>query len=1045
MSAASSTVGSVAIRGFEQARRDDAPAIALDESQAAVLALPDDAVAAVLGAPGTGKTTALIELVADRVQNRGWAPEELLVLSPTRAAATGLRDRIARRLAVPTLGPLARTATSVAFQVMRDAAVAQGLPAPTLLTGAEQDQIVASLIEGDLEEGTGPQWPESLNAEVRSLRGFRTQLRDLMMRAVEHGVPPDRLAELGRAGGREEWVAAAEFIRQYQGVLALFRDRSFDAAELVSEAAGIIADSGLGGAAEPRLLLVDDAQELTQSALSLVRALASRGTAVIAFGDPDISTGSFRGARTDVVGRLGPTLGLGEAVTLVLDRVHRHGEAIREAVSAIAARIGTAGAGVQRRALAAPADGGAGAGPVAGIVSSAIVSSAAEELAVIARRLRERHVFDGIPWSEMAVVVRSGSQMPRLARGLAGLEVPARASASGTALRDERAVSALILALEVGLGRRELNAETAEQLLTGPIGGLDAVSLRRLKAALRHEEIAGGGDRPGAVLLAESLTAPSRLSTIDTRVARRAARLAESLAGVAAEAASGATIEELLWGVWHRSGLERQWYEQSLGTGIVAEEANRNLDAVVALFSAAKRFVERMPDFTPNDFLDEWVAADVPEDTLAPRAAADAVAVGTPAAMIGREFAVVVVAGLQQNVWPNPRVRGSLLGADELVRRLTTASPDSQDARLAVMHDELRMFAQAASRASQELLVTAVENDDMQASPFLRLVPGGRGPAPESRALSLRGLVGRLRRELTTGGSPAAASALARLAADGVPGADPAQWYGLRAPSTVAPRADLAAGELVHISPSRMKAFETCPLHWLIEHLGGGTSTLSSGLGTLVHAAAERAAEGTPEELWALVEERWGELSFEAGWQSEAHKEVAREMTGRLAAYLADFARSGGRLLDTEVSFTLPVGPGVLRGTIDRVEQTAEGTAVIVDLKTGRNEPVTDAGVADHPQLGAYQLAFASGVVEGELRLGGAKLVIVSDGTRRKPYRDPAQPAFDEEQLESFRQRVADDAAGMAAGMYLARLGSHCLDPWTPGSCRIHVIKAVSS
>jgi MoxR-like ATPase len=62
----------VAIRGFEKggAEAPAAPLI-LDESQRAVIALADGESAAVLGAPGTGKTTTIVELVADRVAVRG--------------------------------------------------------------------------------------------------------------------------------------------------------------------------------------------------------------------------------------------------------------------------------------------------------------------------------------------------------------------------------------------------------------------------------------------------------------------------------------------------------------------------------------------------------------------------------------------------------------------------------------------------------------------------------------------------------------------------------------------------------------------------------------------------------------------------------------------------------------------------------------------------------------------------------------------------------------------------------------------------------------
>lgn len=1057
--------------GTAGSTRLDPAAFPLDPSQRVALGLPDGQCAAILGAPGTGKTATLVELVAERVLTRGYLPHEVLVLVPTRTGATALRDRLALRLAVPTNGPLARTANSVAFQVVRDAAVANGDPSPTLLTGGEQDQIIAELLQGHLEDGSGPSWPQPLGPDVRRLRGFRTELRDLMMRSVEYGITADRLAQLGEQHGRPEWAAAARFIRNYNEVKDMARPGQYDSTELAQFAAALVQSAprgqagagALGQLAGLRLVVLDDAQEATQATLNLVAQFAARGAAVVAFGDPDISTGSFRGAHPDTLGRLGSYLGTEPVRTLTLDIVHRHGEAVRSVVHAASARIGTAAAGTQRAVRLASTE--------SGLVHTVVTQSPADQLAVIARRLRERHVIDGVPWGSMAVIVRSGALVPALSKGLAALEVPTRVQSASAALRDEPAVKAFILALDVTLGRRPLTGETAVDLLGGPLGGLDPISLRRLRAALRQQELAGDGDRSADELLVEALTVEGALALIDTRIARRAASFGKSLRTASADYDSGATIEELLWGLWERSGLARTWSEQADGTGIVADEANHNLDAVVALFSAAQRFVERTPGAPPVLFLEHLVDTDVPEDTLAPRALSDAVVVATPAGTIGREFDTVVVAGVQENVWPDLRIRGSLLGPGDLAALASFQDPDVVDDRTAVVHDELRMFVQAASRARAELLVTAVKNEENQPSVFFRLLPEPDTTAIRRYPLSLRGMVGRLRRDLTSaiassdGGVASApvdgvgtrardaAVTLARLAREGVPGADPSEWYGLPPQSTDRPLNDPEAGDgPVRVSPSRMSAFETCPLHWLIGQIGGSGSNTAANLGTIIHKVMEDASgvdgDISPEALWERVEARWGELTFDADWQSQVQKTEARRLTERLAAYLRDFERDGSTLVSAEGSFQLDVGGAVLSGTVDRVERLADGRALIVDLKTGKRDPINDAGVVDHPQLGAYQLAFADGAIDGvpaDTELAGARLVIVSSGTARQNYRNPTQKAFTPEELAAFRQRVADDAAGMGGSVFLAEIADHCLDPWSFGSCRIHVIKQVSS
>src|SRR5690606_27152981 len=174
-------------------------------------------------------------------------------------------------------------------------------------------------------------------------------------------------------------------------------------------------------------------------------------------------------------------------------------------------------------------------------------------------------------------------------------------------------------------------------------------------------EFAGGGSRSSDELLVDALTAPGRLATIEVNTAKHASELASTLGAVRAAFASASTIEELLWLVWQRSPLAETWRAEALGAGIAAAEANRALDGVLALFTAAKRFVERGESRGAEVFLDAVLDAEVPEDTLAPQSVAESVLVTTPSGAVGLEFDAVVIAGLQDGVWPNLKPRGSLL------------------------------------------------------------------------------------------------------------------------------------------------------------------------------------------------------------------------------------------------------------------------------------------------------------------------------------------------------------------------------------------------
>ena len=1021
--------------------------IVLDAIQREVVAMPDQGDAVVLGAGGTGKSTLAVELVADRLLGRGWAPDSVLVLAATRESASAMRDRLAKRVGIPTPGPLARTIASLAFEVVRTDAAARLLPAPTLLTGADQDRVVADLLDGEIADNLDDYWPTGIDRDVRALGGFRAELRELQARLLERGATPAQIAALGEREGRPAWVACARFLATLEAVQDAAAPGAVDSTELVLDAA-VLLERGAPLTTRVRLVVVDDAQELGLAGLRFVQASASAGVRIVVLGDPDLATGGFRGAVPG--GFLRVLDGSGRSlIRVTLSVAHRQREAVRAAVAAATQRIGTAGAGTQRTS---------GAGASGGAASAIRLRGSAAEVAVIARRLRERRVRDGVAWSSMAVVVRSGGAVTGLVRELRALEVPAATAGVLESPRDDAGVRALVLALELVIGRRDLVQEPLTELLAGPLGRLDSVAIRRLRAGLRQEELAAGGDRGAGDLLVaafESAVAADATPTIgfdliDTSIGRRARQLAQSLHRAETALADGATIEDLIWGLWDRSGLATLWGEQASGTGLLADEANRHLDAVVAFFAAAKRFAERQPDALPGTFLDGWRATSVQEDSLAARGRADSVLVGTPSALIGREFNTVVIAGMQDGTWPNLRVRGSLLEVPDLVDLLDGRSSAIADRRREVLHDEVRLFAASLARASDMVLVTAVDADDEAPSPLLRLLPDeDPGPDPGG-ALTLRGLVGRLRRELVRTSSRPAAAGLARLAAEGVTGADPAEWSGVPAPSTEAPLIDLDDPDaLVRVSPSRIEAFESCPLHWAIEQLGGGRPSTGASLGTLVHAIAQEATDERADELLARVHERWGELEFETTWASEQAETKAADVTRRLAAYLRDVRAASGITIGTELPFELTIGRASLRGMIDRVERYDDGSVLVVDLKTGREAGYTnDASVATHAQLAAYQLAVEAGAVEG-VEAGalsrGAALVILSRGTRDRDYAEPVQAPFDTAGFDAFRDRVEAAATGMAGPVFVANIGSHCLDPFSHGACRLHVVRAVTS
>ena len=81
----------------------------------------------------------------------------------------------------------------------------------------------------------------------------------------------------------------------------------------------------------------------------------------------------------------------------------------------------------------------------------------------------------------------------------------------------------------------------------------------------------------------------------------------------------------------------------------------------------AARFTDSGAAGRARLFLDSLTGQEIAGDTLAERAVReDCVRVLTAHRSKGLEWDVVIVAGVQEETWPDLRLRGSLLGADEL-------------------------------------------------------------------------------------------------------------------------------------------------------------------------------------------------------------------------------------------------------------------------------------------------------------------------------------------------------------------------------------------
>jgi len=1018
----------------------------LDEQQRSVVAHPGGPLL-VLAGPGTGKTTTIVEAVVDRI-SRGVDPEKILVLTFSRKAAEELRERITGRLGATLRHPPALTFHSYAFALVRREYARTGELPPRLMSGPEQLHEVRELLAGEAEDLLGS-WPEPLRPALRT-RGFADELRALLSRAAERGIGPRELARLGHKNGRDDWVAAAGFLDRYDARMVLDQFPAHDYSELVQVATSLLADPKVRERqrAEHEVIFVDEYQDTDPAQEALLRALAGDGRDLIAVGDPDQSIYGFRGADVRNILRFSSrfrTASGAEAPVVALRTCRRSGEVLLEATRDVARRLpAVPGAGHHRDLTSAD-----GADP--GEIRKLVAATATQEAGLIADVLRRAHLLDGVPWSRMAVLVRSASrQVPVLRRALIAAGVPVVVAGDETPLKDERGVVPLLALLKAAVHPQAIGEEAAAELLTGPVGGVDALGLRRLVRALREIDHATGERRRGGTPLADALRDPRELTLVAPEVREPVDRVVAVLTAARTRAAEGGTAEDVLWTIWKESGLAERWLATSAAGGARGAAADRDLDAVVALFDAVAKFVDRLPYAGPEVFLETVDGQEIPGDSLAEQApTADAVRILTAHRSKGLEWDVVIVAGLQEGVWPDLRLRGSLLGADELVDAASgvASSPEAITSKL--LDEERRLFYVAATRARRRLYLTAVGGDDAEERPSRFLTELAPKTEPELAAeglrwLALPALVADLRSVVTDRSRPdelrrTAAARLARLASAGVRGAHPDEWYALTRSSDDRPV--VTEDEVVRVSPSQVEQFTKCGLRWLLEAaVGARRPDVVNQLGSVIHAVAALAATDDALDETALgrkLDEIWNELDFGGRWYGEKQRQVADEMVHKFL----DWHRANPReLVAVEEGFAATVGQVRITGRVDRVESDAEGRGVIVDLKTGSAGPKPDE-LDRHPQLGVYQLAVLLNAFEkhGIVEPGGAELVQIGKKALKAEVRVQRQRPLNEDDEPDWARNLVDTVArGMSGAVFEARVNDGCRTCPVASCCPVH-------
>ena len=972
------------------------------------------------GETGTGKTTTLIEAAIDRIRN-GTSSDSILILTFGRERASEIRDAIVVESSGTAQEPVARTFHALAFSILSMTS-GDTFRETVLISGAEQESFIKSLLEGNIEDGVD-WWPSDLRmgaegqeqilmAEPLLTQGFIRELRDLMMRATERGLTPTELREKGNRLQERYWEPAAKFWQQYLEISAGMDSAAADSkmridpAEIINAAiAHLNSNPDLLEKLRKRFttIMVDEFHETDPAQRKLFELLRSNDCLLVV--DPQSSVGRFRGSDPDGVNQYLQN-SLSSATTICLEENHR-GTPDRFAIQ---------------------------------------LSSESEEAQYIAYNIKRAHLIEGIPYSQMAIILRAHNSIAtaiRRALGQSGVPV----AGDREAIASNAAIAPFLLLARIAAGIESLTLDTCERLLLSEFGGATSISLRRIRTSLLRTRDESIDTRTGTEMIIDAIEKGDIPIEEDGELRR-----VHNLLSIARSSLrkKNASIHDLLWAIWSNAFnsenqlISENWQRTALRGGSRGAAADRDLDAMVQLFDSAARHIDRMPGAHPKLFLKEISQENIVADLITTKGVRpDVVELLTVHSAKGLQFKRVFVAGIQEGSWPNLKQRSTLLGAERLVERERHGEELAQVAlnlitSQSLAEDERRLFHVATTRASEQLHITAVSREEDSPSSFF-LEAAESDLYQEShfnnvRPLTANALVASLRKSLSGTNSEFAASMLSTLSSSEISVADPDNWLGAHPVSTTAPLFD--EGELIPISPSAAESFETCGLKWLLERNGGsdGDSTAQL-LGSVIHEYARIKVEEpniSDEYLYESLNSAWPLISDSSGWISKFQLQRAQKMLERFAQYHRTATRD---VAGVELEFEFTLGRAKVRGSVDRLEVDSDGKYFVVDFKTG--EAISKEKASENLQLACYQLAVVMNAFVEKLEkpeVSGSHLVFLGHDAKSVTTRE--RPTIIASEISEEIENIAQD---MAQPIFYAKKNKFCSYCPVKTSCPVHL------
>ena len=658
----------------------------LNTDQRAAVEHVDGALLILAGA-GSGKTRVIAHRVAHLIQERHAALDQVLAVTFTNKAAEEMRQRVAGLLQVDCRPMWISTFHSLCARLLRREAHHLGLSRSfTIYDSGDQQSVVKQLVKDyQLDESAYP---------PRMVLGRISHLKNRME-------GPETVADGWNPKDRELGRLYAGYLRALTDASALdFDDLLLKAVELFDKAPAVRQRY----AHRLKFAMIDEYQDTNRPQYLLVRQLVSVHGNLCVVGDPDQSIYKWRGA--DVKNILDFKHDFPQAMVVKLERNYRSTQVILDAASAVVSR----NSGRDDKRLWTDQAGGA---PIVTYRGADELDEADFIVKVIRRAL------DADYNTTAAVLYRTNAQSRAVEDGLrmAGIHY---AVLGGTGFYERKEIKDALSYLKLVLNPHDDVA--VRRVINTPPRGIG----KGVMDALERVDTTAATDSHRAPLLAglELIEASNTLwAKIDQAVTRNLlsprqttplVAFRDMLVGITVAAATE-PVSTVLGLLLDRSDYLRDLREER------TEEADGRIENLMELVSVARQFETSELEGGLAEFVDRLALlsdVDKPEGSRAAQAL-----LMTMHSAKGLEFPVVVIAGLEEGLFPHSRARES---EEEL-------------------EEERRLCYVGITRARKELYLTSAmrrrvfgEYKDTEPSRFIDEIPPALMRHEESRAEALR-------------------------------------------------------------------------------------------------------------------------------------------------------------------------------------------------------------------------------------------------------------------------------------------------------------------